>query len=688
ILRRFLNLIQCTHRTNFYQPAAAGRPKPYLSLKLDSERVDELPLPRPFREIFVYSPRVEGIHLRGGRVARGGLRWSDRREDFRTEVLGLMKAQMVKNTVIVPVGSKGGFVPKRLPTDGDREAWMQEGIACYKIFISGLLDITDNLVGDELVAPANVIRHDGPAPYLVVAADKGTASFSDIANSVAEDYDFWLGDAFASGGAAGYDHKKMAITACGAWESVKRHFREVGHDIQNEDFTVIGCGDMSGDVFGNGMLLSKHIKLVAAFDHRNIFIDPDPDPATSWTERKRLFDLPRSSWEDYDAALISAGGGVFNRRAKSIPISAEMKRLLDITEDRLVPSDLLSAMLRAEVDLLWFGGIGTYVKASDERQAEAGDRTNDGLRVDGRELRAKVIGEGANLGLTQRGRIEYGLAGGRLNTDFVDNSGGVDCSDHEVNIKVLLNTVVADGEMTRKQRDRLLAEMTDEVGLLVLHDNYLQTQTLTMAESQGPAAVSALSRFMRNLERAGRLNREVEFLPDDEVLADRQNAALGLGRPELSVLLAYAKMELYDALLDSEVPDEPHLVADLIKYFPRPVRKRFRDVIPRHRLHREIIATILSNAVINRGGITFVSDLQEETDAAADEIARAFVVARETFDLRPVWIGIQSLDNEVPAATQVQMNMMTQDLLHRAASWFLRNSTSPLAIVATVQDFA
>ena len=688
ILRRFLNLIQNTLRTNFYQPAADGRPKPYLSLKLDSLRVDELPLPRPFREIFVYSPRFEGIHLRGGRVARGGLRWSDRREDFRTEVLGLMKAQMVKNAVIVPVGSKGGFVPKRLPTDGDREAWLQEGIACYKIFISGLLDITDNLVGDDRIAPTNVIRRDGWAPYLVVAADKGTASFSDIANSVAEDYGFWLGDAFASGGAAGYDHKKMAITARGAWESVKRHFRETGHDIQNEDFTVIGCGDMSGDVFGNGMLLSKHIKLVAAFDHRNIFIDPDPDPAASWTERHRLFGLARSSWEDYERGLISKGGGVFNRRAKSIAISAEMKRLFEISEDRLVPSDLLRAMLRADVDLLWFGGIGTYVKASDERQADAGDRTNDALRVDGSELRARVIGEGANLGLTQRGRIEFSLAGGRLNSDFIDNSAGVDCSDHEVNIKILLNAVVADGEMTRKQRDRLLAEMTDEVGLMVLHDNYLQTQALTMAESQGPAAVNTSSRFMRNLERAGRLNREVEFLPDDEVLAERQSAGRGLSRPENSVLIAYAKMELYDALLDSEVPDQPHLANDLIKYFPRPLRNRFRDVIPRHRLHREIIATILANAVVNRGGITFVHDLQEDTDAATDEIARAFVVARETFDMRPVWIGIQQLDNKVPAATQVQMNLMTQELLHRAARWFLRNSAAPLEIVATVQDFA
>ncbi len=687
ILRRFLNLVRSTLRTNFYQPAEDGGPKPYLSLKLDSQQVQELPLPRPFREIFVYSPQVEGVHLRGGRVARGGLRWSDRREDFRTEVLGLMKAQMVKNAVIVPVGSKGGFVPKRLPVDGDRDAWLAEGIASYKTFIRGLLDLTDNLDGDRVVPPADVVRHDDDDPYLVVAADKGTASFSDIANEVAESYGYWLGDAFASGGKAGYDHKGMAITARGAWESVKRHFREIGHDVQSQDFTVIGCGDMSGDVFGNGMLLSRHIKLVAAFDHRDIFVDPNPDPAESWDERKRLFDLPRSSWADYDAALISAGGGVFERKAKSITLSPEMMRLFGVDQSEMTPNELIRCVLRAEADLLWFGGIGTYVKASEERHADAGDRANDGVRIDAAELRCKVVGEGANLGVTQRGRIEFALAGGRINTDFVDNSAGVDCSDHEVNIKVLLNAVVAEGEMTRKQRDRLLADMTDEVALLVLQDNYHQTLTLTVTAAQAVALNAPLARLMRNLERGGLLNREIEFLPDEEALAERQADGIPFSHPELSVLLAYAKIDLYQELLESPFPDDPYLAADLVKYFPRPLRKDFVETIGRHRLRREIIATHFSNLVVNRGGVTFVSDLKEESDADGPEIARALVIAREAFGLRAIWTGIQALDNKVPAATQTQMMVETEHLLRRASLWFLRHGPETLDIAALVDDF-
>ena len=548
ILRRFLNLVQSALRTNYYQPAADGGVKPYISIKFDSQSVAELPLPRPFREIFVYSPRVEAVHLRGGKVARGGLRWSDRREDFRTEVLGLMKAQMVKNAVIVPVGSKGGFFPKQLPATGDREAIQAEVVFCYQTFIRGMLDITDNLVGGNVVPPDNVIRYDDDDPYLVVAADKGTATFSDIANEVSLDYGFWLGDAFASGGRTGYDHKAMGITARGAWESVKRHFREAGRDIQNEAFTVVGIGDMSGDVFGNGMLLSKQIRLLAAFDHRHIFIDPDPEPGKSWDERKRLFEVPRSSWDDYDKGLIGKGGGVFDRRAKSIELTPEMQKLAELSQDSVTPNELIHALLKAEVDLLWIGGIGTYVKASDESHDGAGDRANDGLRVDGNALRCKVMGEGGNLGCTQLGRIEYALNGGRLNTDAIDNSAGVDTSDHEVNIKILVGAVVDDGEMTEKQRNRQLADMTDEVGALVLRDNYLQSQALTMLESQSTSLLDQQARYMRALERAGKLNPAIEYLPDDEALEERRAAGSGFTRPELSVLLAYSKMTLYEDL--------------------------------------------------------------------------------------------------------------------------------------------
>ncbi len=687
ILRRFLNLVQSTLRTNYYQQQGEGGPKSYVSFKLDSSQVAELPPPRPFAEIFVYSPRVEGVHLRGGKVARGGLRWSDRREDFRTEVLGLMKTQMVKNALIVPVGAKGGFVPKRLPAAGGRDAIQKEGIACYELFISGLLDITDNLAAGEVVHPAHVVRYDGDDPYLVVAADKGTATFSDIANRVARDYGFWLDDAFASGGSAGYDHKEMAITARGAWESVKRHFREFGVDIQSQDFTVLGVGDMSGDVFGNAMLLSRHIKLVGAFDHRHVFLDPDPDPEKSWAERKRLFELPRSSWADYDAGLISTGGGVFERKAKSVTLAPRAKELLGLERDEMTPSELIKAMLATEVELLWLGGIGTYVKASDESHMDVGDRANDALRIDGRDLRCRVVGEGANLGFTQLGRIEYAGAGGRINVDAVDNSAGVDCSDHEVNIKILLRGVVAEGEMTVKQRDRLLVEMTDEVAELVLRDNYLQTQAITLAESLGAELLEPQAHFMRALERAGRLDRAVEHLPDEEELAERLAARRAFTRPELSVLLAYAKMALYDELLHSDAPEDPYLSTDLVRYFPRPLQERFDAALEGHRLRREIIATHVANSMVNRVGITFIHDLEEETGMTAGDVARAYAATRSAFDLRSLWTAIEALDNQVPAATQSEMILAARDLVQHCTEWFLRNLPRPLDIARTIDAY-
>ncbi|MGH8675133.1 MAG: NAD-glutamate dehydrogenase, partial [Burkholderiales bacterium] len=576
ILRQFLAVILASLRTNYFLKGTDGAPKAYLSLKLDSARVPGLPEPRPLYEIFVYSPRVEGVHLRGGKVARGGLRWSDRREDFRTEVLGLMKAQMVKNVVIVPVGSKGGFVLKRAPAAGDREALMKEGIACYQIFLRGLLDLTDNLVSGRVVAPPAVVRHDADDPYLVVAADKGTATFSDYANGVAREYGFWLDDAFASGGSAGYDHKKMAITARGAWESVKRHFRELGADTQTTDFTVAGIGDMSGDVFGNGMLLSRHIRLVAAFDHRHVFLDPGPDAEASFRERERLFKLPRSSWADYDPKLISKGGGVFPRGAKSVPLSPEARQALAIEAAALTPSELIGAILRAPADLLYNGGIGTYVKSSRESNAEVGDRANDAIRVNGAQLRCRVVAEGGNLGFTQRGRIEYALAGGKIYTDAIDNSAGVDCSDHEVNIKILLGAVVRDGEMTEKQRNKLLADMTDEVAALVLRDNTFQTQSLSVSGAMAPVLLESQERFMRALERAGKLNRGLEFLPDDEELGERRAAKRGLSSPEAAVLLAYSKIALYDELLASDVPEDAYIATAIERYFPQPLREPYK----------------------------------------------------------------------------------------------------------------
>ena len=687
ILRSFLNLVQATLRTSFYQRDRAGLPLDRLSFKLASGEIAELPAPRPLVEIFVYAPGVEGIHLRGGRVARGGIRWSDRREDFRTEILGLMKAQMVKNAVIVPVGAKGGFVPKRPPVEGGREAVLADGIACYKTLIRGLLDLTDNLVGQRVVPPEKVVRHDGDDSYLVVAADKGTASFSDIANGISAEYGYWLGDAFASGGSAGYDHKAMGVTARGAFTAVKRHFRELGRDILREPFSVVGIGDMSGDVFGNGMLQSETIRLLAAFDHRHIFIDPDPDPKTSFAERRRLYDLPRSSWADYDAKLISKGGGIFERRAKNLTLSPEIVAKFDLPRDRLSPAELIRALLTASVDLLWVGGIGTYVKASSETQAEVGDHANDSLRVDGGALRAKVVGEGGNLGFTQRGRIEYALAGGRLNTDAVDNSAGVDCSDHEVNIKILLDAVVAEGGLAASKRNPLLADMTGEVASLVLNDNEQQTQTLSLMAAQGASALSTHARLMRDLEQRGRLDRAVEFLPDEAQLAARQAAGRGLTRPELAVLLAYAKADLNDALLKSDLPEDPYFAADLARYFPHPLRERFAPAISRHRLRREIIATSVANSMVNRTGVGFAGDVQEETEASMAAVARAYAAGREIFAMREVWREIEALDGKMPAALQSEMMLAGIALLRRAALWLLRQNPGGIDIGAAIAAY-
>jgi glutamate dehydrogenase len=686
ILRNFLSVVRAMLRTNHFQPAADGTPKPYLSFKLDPSQIPLAPAPRPRFEIFVHSPRVEGVHLRGGAVARGGLRWSDRREDFRTEILGLMKAQMVKNALIVPVGAKGGFVVKR-PPDG-REALREEVLACYRTFIGGLLDLTDTVAGGRVVGPRDVVRHDGDDPYLVVAADKGTATFSDTANAVAEEYGFWLGDAFASGGSAGYDHKAMGITARSAWESVKRHFLELGADIQATDFTVVGIGDMSGDVFGNGMLLSPHIRLIGAFDHRHVFLDPDPDPAAGLAERRRLFELPRSSWADYDASLISAGGGVWPRTAKSIPISEPVRAALGIEAAALTPSELIRALLRAPVDLLWNGGIGTYVKATAESNADVGDKANDGVRVDGAELRCRVVGEGGNLGLTQRGRVEYALGGGRINTDAIDNAGGVNCSDHEVNIKILLDAVVAEGDLTGKQRNRLLAEMTDAVAERVLRGSRSQVMSLSIARAEAPAMLDVHDRLMRRLEGEGRLDRALEALPDADAIAERRAARAGLTAPELAVLLAYSKITLYAALLESDVPEDAWLARELYRYFPPPLPERFAEQLTRHQLRREIVATRVTNAVADRAGSTFVVRLQEETGATAADIVRAYAVARDVFDMASFWAQVEALGPGVGTRTQVEMLLEARRLTERATRWMLHRRPRPLAIGAEVERFA
>jgi glutamate dehydrogenase len=686
ILRRFLNIIQATLRTNFYQRDADGNLKPHISFKLASREIQDIPQPAPLREIFVYSPRFEAVHLRFGLVARGGLRWSDRREDFRTEILGLVKAQQVKNAVIVPVGSKGGFVLKKAPPPSDRAAFLEEGIACYKLFISGMLDITDNLVAGQVVPPRDVVRLDDDDPYLVVAADKGTATFSDYANAVSGAYGFWLGDAFASGGSAGYDHKKMGITARGAWEAVKRHFREIGHDTQTQDFTVLGVGDMGGDVFGNGMLLSEHIRLQVAFNHLHIFIDPAPDAAKTFQERKRLFEEVKG-WNEYDTSLISKGGGVFERSAKSITLTPEIKDLLGVSDDSLPPNQLIKAALKMKVDLVWFGGIGTYVKHSDESHADAGDRANDVLRVDADELNCKVIGEGANLGVTHRSRIQFARRGGRINTDAIDNSAGVDCSDHEVNIKILLGDVVQRGDMTEKQRNALLEDMTDEVAALVLRDNYQQTQSISVEQDQGEALLDRHQRLIRAMERSGDLVRALEFLPDDEEIAERMAKKDALSRPELSVILAYAKNITYRDLLDSDLPDDPMLEADLFRYFPAPLRERYPDNIKGHRLRREIIATAVTNSMINRTGPAFVNEMFQRTGMGPAEIARAYTVVREVFDLREVWVGIEALDNKAPAKMQIKMLRETKRTIERMTEWFLRNSEHPIDMGSCIDTF-
>ncbi|GAA3310545.1 hypothetical protein GCM10020219_016450 [Nonomuraea dietziae] len=689
ILRAYLEMIQATLRTNYYQVDADGRRKPYISLKVDPQAISVLPLPRPRYEIFVYSPRVEGVHLRFGKVARGGLRWSDRMEDFRTEILGLVKAQMVKNTVIVPTGSKGGFVVKRPPSSGNREEVMAEGIACYRMFISGLLNLTDNLVDGQVVPPKDVVRHDGDDTYLVVAADKGTATFSDIANSVSKEYGFWLGDAFASGGSIGYDHKAMGITARGAWESVKYHFRTAGVDIQSTDFTVAGIGDMSGDVFGNGMLLSQHIRLIAAFDHRHIFIDPDPDAARSFAERQRLFELPRSSWADYATDLISAGGGVFSRGAKSIQITPQMRAALGISADisALPPNDLISAILRAPVDLLWNGGIGTYVKASSESNADVGDKANDSLRVNAADLRCKVIGEGGNLGFTQLARIEFALNGGLVNTDFIDNSAGVDTSDHEVNIKILLDQVVRDGELTDKQRNQVFTSMTDEVADLVLRDNHAQNVVLAAARAQAPEMLHIHARYLRRLERDGLVNRELEFLPSDKTLAERRQAGIGLTAPEFSVLLAYTKLAVDAELLGSDLPDDPYLASWLVSYFPSALRERFRTYMDAHPLRREIITTCVVNELVNSTGTTFMFRFGEETGASSQDIARAYLVTREVFDLPSFTKGVEALDNKVDTRTQLAMLLEARKLAERGTRWLLGNRRPPLDLAGSVSFF-
>ena len=655
ILRRFVNAITAAIRTNFYQIDANGQPKQLIALKFASRALDALPLPRPRYEIFVYSPRVEGLHLRFGKVARGGIRWSDRPQDFRTEILGLAKAQQVKNAVIVPVGAKGGFVPKLVLKGGTRDVVQAEGMAAYKLFISTLLDITDNLADRAVIAPDNVVRHDDDDPYLVVAADKGTATFSDLANAIAREHRFWLDDAFASGGSAGYDHKKMGITARGAWESVKRHFREMDVDIAKTPFTVVGVGDMSGDVFGNAMLRAPTIKLVAAFDHRDIFIDPAPNPETSYGERRRLFDLPRSSWQDYDRSLISRGGGVFSRATKEIALSPEARSALGFAAEKATPDDVIKAILKAPVDLLFFGGIGTFVRASSEADDAVGDRGNDAVRVTGAEIRAKVIGEGANLGMTQRGRIEASLRGIRLNTDAIDNSAGVNTSDVEVNIKIALARPMRDGRLSREMRDALLADMTEDVAALVLRNNYLQTLAISLAEQRGLEDLGFEQRLMQTLEREGELDRAVEFLPDDVEIAERRRHSHALTRPELSVLLAYAKLALNHELVQSNVPDDPYLGRELGRYFPKALADKFPDALEQHRLRREIIATQLANSMINRGGPSLLVRIGDQTGASAAQIAAAFAAVRDSYGMTVLNSEIDALDNEISGRLQIEL---------------------------------
>ena len=682
ILSAFADAIRASLRTNYFLRDEDGNPKPYISVKFDPKRMSEVPRPKPHYEIFVYSPEVEGVHLRGGDVARGGLRWSDRREDFRTEVLGLMKAQVVKNTVIVPTGAKGGFYCKRLPTD-DRAAMQATGIACYKTFISGLLDITDNVIDGKVVTPKGVVRRDGDDPYLVVAADKGTATFSDIANGISADYGFWLDDAFASGGSAGYDHKKMGITARGAWEAVKRHFREQGLDTQKDPFTVAAIGDMGGDVFGNGMLLSRKIKLVAAFNHLHIFLDPDPDMAATYRERKRLFKKV-AGWGDYNEKLISKGGGIYSRKAKTIRLSAEVRKMLDVDETSMQPDKLIAAILRMPVDLLWNGGIGTYVKATSESNGDVGDRSNDRVRVNADALRCKVVGEGGNLGLTQRARIEYSLRGGRINTDFIDNSAGVDSSDREVNIKILLSDVAIQKGMTRNKRNELLASMTDDVAEAVLRNNYLQTQAISMSEIRSAERIDETARLITNLERTGLLDRDLEFLPDDTEIEDRRARKQGFTRPELSVVLSYAKIDLYDGLIASNDSLEDFLKVDPLRYFPQVLRRRYSDLLPGHRLSRQILATLVANDIVNRMGPAFVKRIEVDTGADIVTIARAYTIAQQVIRGGKLLRTIEALDNKIPADAQMSMMFEVSRTLRHVCYWLIERFGDALDIEAII----
>ncbi|MDT4946742.1 MAG: glutamate dehydrogenase [Pseudonocardiales bacterium] len=697
ILRSLLGLVNATLRTNAYRTdgTAEGQRRAAFAVKLDPRQIADLPEPRPRFEIWVYSPRVEGVHLRFGPVARGGLRWSDRLEDFRTEILGLVKAQMVKNAVIVPTGAKGGFVAKQLPDPAaDRDAWLAEGVASYRTYVSCLLDLTDNYVTDgdgvqRIVPPPQTRRYDADDPYLVVAADKGTATFSDMANGIAEEYGFWLGDAFASGGSVGYDHKAMGITARGAWESVKYHFRELGLDTQTQAFTVVGIGDMSGDVFGNGMLLSEHIHLVAAFDHRHIFLDPNPSAPTSYTERERLFHLPRSSWNDYDASLISPGGGVYPRTLKGIPITPQVAAALGIPAGTatMTPNELIHAILIAPVDLLWNGGIGTYVKASTEPQSAAGDKANDALRADGIELRARVVGEGGNLGFTQLGRVEYAQNGGRINTDAIDNSAGVDTSDHEVNLKILLDRSVASGAISRDERNALLASVTGDVANLVLRDNYEQNVLLGMARRLSPALITVHHRFVRELEKAGALDREIEFLPSDKEFMRREAAGEKLYSPENAVLVAYSKITLKQQIQDSTLPDEPWFRSVLAGYFPKPIAERFADDLGNHPLQREIITTVVVNDMINHSGTTFVHRAMEETGADAAQITCAYAITREVFGLPALWAEIEALDNVVPTAAQHAGYQEMRRLIDRATRWLVDVRFPITDVAAEIERF-
>lgn len=681
ILRWMSGLVNVTLRTNFFQTDEGKQPKSYLSFKLESGKIEHLPQPKPYREIFVYSPRMEGIHLRGDKIARGGIRWSDRHEDFRTEILGLMKAQQVKNSVIVPMGAKGGFVVKNPPKKGGRQAFIEEGIECYKILIRGLLDITDNRTGNKIIPPENVVRRDEDDPYLVVAADKGTATFSDIANGLSEEYGFWLGDGFASGGSAGYDHKKMGITARGAWESVKRHFRELNHDTQTQDFNIVGVGDMGGDVFGNGMILSEHIRLIGSFNHLHIFCDPNPDPAASFKERVRLFNAVKG-WDEYDTKKLSQGGRIYSRSDKSLKLTPEIRKSFDLESDDVTPNALIRAMLKSRTDLLWFGGIGTYIKASRETNEEVGDKANDAIRLNAKDIRAKVIGEGANLGMTQQARIEYSQNGGRLNADYIDNSAGVDCSDHEVNIKILTGEIMRMPryKMNIKTRNKMLESMTDEVGALVLRNNYQQAQGISLMELQAAANLPEHAQLMRELEKSGSLKRVLENLPPDEEIEERIRTGKGLTRPELSILQAYAKISYTSELLDSDIPESKAMEGRLLKYFPQHMSKTYKKEALSHMLKREIICTTLANSIVNRMGPTFMMKRIEKSGTDAAEVAKAYIIVREAFGLRHIWNEIEALDNKVPALVQLKAFQNIAQMTDRAVTWFLTRTGCNLNI--------